>query len=183
MLSIHPSKFSYRPTIDSLKREYARRVAHMIMKKRREEQYGRAPLRRSPTIRSRGLRTRTRWRITGISRNKSAKAQKDGRSASILPRTPDLAPPCHRNRRAGCDCAWPRPAYQGCRYLAGADGFAGRMAAGLESAVSGFPGGHHPPNPPLDSRFGERKFRTQSRGRHGAHPWAWATRRCLPQAQ
>jgi hypothetical protein len=40
VLSIQPSKFSYRPTIDSLKREYARRVAHMIMKKRREEQYG-----------------------------------------------------------------------------------------------------------------------------------------------
>lgn len=40
MLSIQPSKFSYRPTIQSLKEEYARRVAHMIMKKRREEKYG-----------------------------------------------------------------------------------------------------------------------------------------------
>ena len=40
MPSIQPSKFSYRPTIQSLKEEYARRVAHMVMKKRREEKHG-----------------------------------------------------------------------------------------------------------------------------------------------
>ncbi len=39
MLRIQPSKFSYRPTIQSLKEEYTRRIAHMVMKKRREEKY------------------------------------------------------------------------------------------------------------------------------------------------
>jgi len=38
--SIVPSKFSYRPSIQSLKEEYARRIAYSFMKKRREEKYG-----------------------------------------------------------------------------------------------------------------------------------------------
>lgn len=38
--SIHPTKFSHRPSIQSLKEEYARRSALNLMKERREEKYG-----------------------------------------------------------------------------------------------------------------------------------------------
>jgi hypothetical protein len=37
VLTYLPSKFSYRPSIQSLKEEYARRIALNFMKKRREE--------------------------------------------------------------------------------------------------------------------------------------------------
>lgn len=40
MSRILPTKFSYRPSIQSLKEEYARRIAFQFMKKRREEKYG-----------------------------------------------------------------------------------------------------------------------------------------------
>ena len=40
MSRILPTKFSYRPSIQSLKEEYARRIALNLMKKRREAKYG-----------------------------------------------------------------------------------------------------------------------------------------------